>query len=163
MANYKKNLELVKEHLQQGEEIKSSIFGAYECKIMGNDSIRNGIFVATDRRIIFFAKKMMGYDLETFPYENISSIEKSKGLMGHTITFFASGNKATMKWINTGDINEFINCVNSNIGKKLSHTVNSGQSNDIPDQIKKLSELRDQGIITDDEFNHKKTELLSKM
>ena len=162
MANYKKNLELVQEHLQQGEEIKSSLFGAYECKVMGNDSVRNGIFIATDRRIVFFAKKLMGYDLETFPFENISSLEKSKGMMGHTITFFASGNKATMKWINKGDVDEFTNYVNSNLGKKDSGS-NSQQTDDIPSKIKKLSELRDQGILTDDEFNQKKSELLSKM
>jgi len=162
MANYKKNLELVKEHLQKGEEIKSSIFGTYECKVMGGDSIRYGIFVATDTRMVFFAKKLIGYDLETFPFDNISSIEKSKGMMGHRIAFFASGNKSTMKWINKGDVDEFTNYVNSQIGKKHSAS-NTQQSDDIPSQIKKLAELRDQGILTDDEFNQKKSELLSKM
>lgn len=34
---------------------------------------------------------------------------------------------------------------------------------DIPDQIKKLSELRDQGILTEEEFQQKKTELLAKL
>ena len=36
-------------------------------------------------------------------------------------------------------------------------------SDDIPDQIKKLADLRDQGILTEEEFNSKKTDLLSKM
>lgn len=43
----------------------------------------------------------------------------------------------------------------------------AGQNNnvtaDIPSQIKKLSELREQGILTEEEFNNKKKELLSKM
>lgn len=34
---------------------------------------------------------------------------------------------------------------------------------DIPDQIRKLAELRDSGIISSDEFKAKKTELLSRM
>jgi hypothetical protein len=33
----------------------------------------------------------------------------------------------------------------------------------IPDEIKKLSDLKDQGILTDEEFETKKTDLLSKM
>lgn len=33
----------------------------------------------------------------------------------------------------------------------------------IPDQIKKLAELKDAGILTEDEFTQKKTQLLSKM
>ena len=42
---------------------------------------------------------------------------------------------------------------------------NTGVENniDIPDQIKKLSELKESGIITEEEFNNKKTELLSKL
>lgn len=57
MGKYEKNLELIKPHLKSGENIKSSVFGAYETKVMGNDSVRNGIFVATESRIVFFAKK----------------------------------------------------------------------------------------------------------
>lgn len=165
MANYKKNLEQVKQHLQDGEEIKHSIFGTYECKLMGNDTVRNGVFVATNSRMVFFAKKLMGYDLETFPFENISSFEKSKGMMGHSISFFASGNKASMKWINKGDIDQFTDYVNSMIGKKETEniTADSNASVDIPAQIKKLSDLKDQGILTDEEFNQKKQELLDKM
>lgn len=34
---------------------------------------------------------------------------------------------------------------------------------DIPEQIKKLSELKDNGILTEEEFINKKTELLSRM
>ena len=36
---------------------------------MGTDSVRKGSFIATDRRILFYAKKMGGYDLESFPYD----------------------------------------------------------------------------------------------
>jgi hypothetical protein len=33
----------------------------------------------------------------------------------------------------------------------------------IPDEIKKLSDLKDQGILTEEEFETKKTDLLNKM
>jgi hypothetical protein len=36
-------------------------------------------------------------------------------------------------------------------------------SADVPEQIKKLAELRDQGILTDEEFQVKKKELLAKL
>lgn len=104
----------------------------------------------------------MGYDLESFPFENISSIEQSKGLMGHKITLYASGNKASMKWISKGDVTSFMNYVQSNQGK-TKVTSNNTVNPDIPSQIQKLSELKDQGILTEDEFKQKKTELLSKM
>ena len=39
----------------------------------------------------------------------------------------------------------------------------TNNSNDVLDQIKKLSELKDAGILSEEEFNSKKTELLSKL
>jgi hypothetical protein len=43
-------------------------------------------------------------------------------------------------------------------------TADSQPSNpDIPDQIRKLAELRDSGILSSEEFEAKKAELLSKM
>jgi len=165
MAGFDRNLELVEEHLDQCETIKASVFGVYECKIMGADTIRNGIFVATENRIVFFAKKLMGYDLEVFPFENITSIEQSKGIMGHKITFFASGNKSTIKWINEGNVDQFYNYVNSMIGKHKNREqiVHSVAVDDIPTQIKKLSDLKDAGILTEEQFEKKKIELLSRM
>lgn len=161
MGKYEKNLEAVKNHLKNGESIKFSVFGTYETKLMGNDFIRSGIFGATETRIIFFGKKMIGFDLESFPFENISSIKQSKKIMGHLITFYASRNKVSMKWIKKGEVQNFINYVESKIGKGKVENITS--NSDIPSQIQKLSELNKQGILTDDEFNLKKSELLNKM
>lgn len=163
MANMNKNLLELKPHLEPGETIKATVFGAYEV----NNTVRNGIMVATDKRVVFFAKKLFGYDMEVFPYSNTSSIEMSKELMGHRITFFASGNRVSMKWINKGDVNKFIDITKSSIGKNenISNTSISSTNSpiSIPEQIKQLSELKDSGIITDTEFNQKKSELLSRM
>lgn len=41
--------------------------------------------------------------------------------------------------------------------------VAASNENDIPSQIKKLAELKESGILTEEEFNAKKTELLAKM
>jgi ATP-dependent Lon protease len=38
-----------------------------------------------------------------------------------------------------------------------------GRSEDVADQIRKLAELRDEGAITDEEFEEKKKELLKRM
>jgi len=163
MASVKKLTQLAKEHLQVDEEIKHIISGQYETKILGKDSIRKGIFLATNKRLVFFAKKITGFELEVFPYSNISSIEMSKGIMGHSMSFFASGNKAKMKWIkeeNKGDVQKFVEYVKENIGKKSS---SENSSSDIADQIKKLADLRQKGILSEDEFQSKKTQLLSKM
>ena len=97
-----------REHLEQGEQVISAVLGTYEAKVLGQDSVRTGLLIATDRRLLFYAKKMGGYELESFPYSNISSFDQGKNMMGPNVTFFSSGNKVQVKWIKDGDVSEFV-------------------------------------------------------
>lgn len=163
MAGYSSNLNAVQSHLDEGESIIASCFGAYETKVLGSDSVRNGVFLVTQKRVVFFAKKMFGYDLESFPLSKVSAIEMSKGMMGKSITMKMSGNEAKMKWVNKGKPEELVNYVREHMGESTTTAAPQQAADDIPAQIQKLAQLRDSGILTDDEFNAKKAELLSKM
>ena len=88
--------------------------GAYEAKALGTEIVRTGIFIATETRLVFFAKKTFGFELESFPYSRISSIAMSKGFGGYSISFFSSGNKVSMKWIDQ-NVSEFVGFVRKNI------------------------------------------------
>ena len=98
-------------HLDPGETVLASVGGFYETKRAGTKHSKNGALIATTQRLVFYAKKLGGYDMEIFPYRNISSIEFGKGLMGHKVAFFASGNDVTVKWISEGDVPEFVRTV----------------------------------------------------
>jgi Bacterial PH domain/Short C-terminal domain len=163
VASLDKLLSKAQEHLEAGETVLVGVVGAYETEIMGNDTVRTGVLAATDRRLVFYAKKMMGYDLEVFPYENISSFEASKGMMGHKLSFFASGNKVVMKWIGKGDVALFLDTVRARIGKRQELPTEPQPAHDVAGQIRQLGELRAEGLITEEEFQTKKTELLSQL
>lgn len=179
MASYNKLFKLVQEHLDPDEPILASVVGAYETQILGSNTVRNGMFAATDRRVIFYAKKMVGYDFESFPYDNISSFEQSKGLMGHKVKFFASGNEAAVKWINQGEVDDLVREVRSRMRGGTSAAVpvappmpdpipttapsRSDPPNPVADpveEIRRYAALRDDGIITEEEFQEKKRQLL---
>ncbi|MCY1565530.1 PH domain-containing protein [Staphylococcus pettenkoferi] len=170
MANKKKNLELIKNSfLHESEEITHAIFGAYETKSLGNDTVKNGVLAATEERIIFCAKRLSGYDSEIFHYNKISTFELSKKLMGNIVTFYSSGNKVSIKWINDDELDNFIEYVNKKIDGKEKDTQNvleseHNTSNDDLESFKKikmLKELLDIGAITQDEFETKKKQLLN--
>jgi len=164
MAKLDKLAEQAKPHMRAGEQIEASLMGAYEVKIMGGDSVRNGVLLATNERVVFFAKKLTGFDLESFPYSNISSVEMGKNMMGHHIKLFASGNEISVKWIKKGDIAGFVELVRSRIGRPHTASAQVPNHQGSPmEQLKSLAELRDQGIVTEEEFQAKKVELLSKM
>lgn len=158
MAKLTKQLAGLQEHLDGGEDVLHVVEGAYEAKIMGQDTVRNGILAATDQRLVFYAKKLTGFDFESFPYGNISSIEAGKNMMGRQIKFFASGNEVHVKWIKDAKTLEaLVAHIRSNMGNG-GRSAPAGESS--LDKLKKLAELRDAGVVSDEEFEEKKARLL---
>jgi Bacterial PH domain/Short C-terminal domain len=160
-------------HLGAGETPIAVVFGLYRTRTLGASGMREGLFIATEKRIVFFAKKLFGYVLESFPYANVSSLELSKGLTGHTLSFFASGNRMKMEWINRGDLDRFLAHVRNNIGNRTAQAPASlpaaapapvaTPTVDFADQIRKLGALRDAGLLTEEEFTAKKREILARV
>jgi hypothetical protein len=165
VSKIEKLLAGAQDHLDAGEEVLEAVQGTYEVKIMGSDSYRSGILLATDRRVVFYAKKLTGFDLESFPYQNISSIEMGKKLTGHHLTFFASGNRVSMKHINDlKRLDGFLEIVRGRMnGGAQPISVPTFDGPDVVDQIKRLGELRDSGVLTELEFEEKKADLLKRL
>lgn len=88
-----------------------SVRGTYETKRLGSDSVRSGILIATNKRVVFYAKKATGHDLNFLRYKAISSIDTGKNMMGAYITLVVSGNEANLKWIKDGDAAGFVETV----------------------------------------------------
>lgn len=177
MAKIDKLLKQAKPHLEPNEEVLAAVQGGYEASMLGSETVRTGVLIATQNRVVFYAKKLGGYDLESFIYRNISSFEQGKNMMGHNVTFFASGNKAHMKWI--GDLSamqEFVSTVKGHMGANAvaeppppapepaapTPTGNDDRASVI-EAIKQLGELHASGILSDDEFSSKKSELLARL
>lgn len=158
MGKSEKLLEGAEAHLDSGEEVLHSVVGTYDAVVNGKAHPRAGLLVATDRRIIFFSKRLTGFDFESFPYENISSFESGKRMLGGNVTFFASGNKVTIKNAKLDGLGPLVEYARSRMGRAAG-----ASAPDLADQIRKLSTLRDDGILSDEEFEAKKAELLSKM
>jgi len=188
MAKLDKLLDQAKPHLNPGEQVLAAVQGTYETKIMGSDSVRTGIMMATPDRLVFYAKKLGGYDLESYAYRNISSFEQSKNMMGHSVTFFASGNKVNMKWISdAGAMQQFVATVKERLHQGPPATMPHGhvvqpsvsvpppgpppppppplsdEKASIIDAIKQLGDLHQAGVLSDEEFSTKKAELLARL
>jgi hypothetical protein len=162
MAGYKKNLVAVEEHLDTGETIQQSCYGVFKIKMLGHDSANNGIFLVTEKRAMLFGKKLFGYDMESFPLSKVTAIEMSKGMWGKKITLKMSGNSAEMT-IFEGDSDALVNYIREHMGEMAAPASAPSPAEDIPAQIQKLAALKDQGILTEEEFTAKKAELLAKM
>ena len=87
-----KNLE---SHLWEGETVELTAAGTY--------GKGNGLLVLTNTRVLFFFHGMMSAVTEDFPFDKISSIQWSAGMLMGTITIFASGNKSEIKSVDKND------------------------------------------------------------
>lgn len=143
MARAERLLERAKEHFVAGESALAFVGGAYETKDGERGTLRNGVLIATNQRILFYTKRLTGFDLEAFPYEGISSLETGKKLGGRWIKFFASSNTVSMKWIND-DTTAFVNTVQSQMadtgdGANKTTDATPGAQPDEPDKGAELA------------------------
>ena len=175
-----------------GETISATLLGMGEKTSIGaifgtkaGASLGGNYLVLTDRRVILIKSGIgtwgtgaFGLKTKSVLFEHISSVDTSSGLMFGEIEIIASGmtekagggffGGATKDSVIQFDKTLFdqVEQLAAKI-RNLAISSRSGQPQvvtaDIPDQIKKLADLRDAGILTEDEFHKIKSDLLEKL
>lgn len=127
---------------------------------------KQGLVVLTDERLFFFEKSMLGNEtVEEFSLGSISSISVSKKMTGETLQIHASGNQAEIKSMGHGQgdaVARAFRDVRSAFSQSGPVTA-PAQSDDPIAQLERIASLRDRGILTPEEFEAKKAELIARM
>jgi hypothetical protein len=168
MATQEKILTLITSHLQAEEQIimhnekPIMVEGQYETKILNKDTIRKGYLVTTNQRVIFYAKKFGGYDIESFPYVTISSFEGGKNMMGNHLKIITSGNTAMVKWIqDAGMFAILIETVQKQINNLKNKNTNISQAPSVAQEIEKIANLLKQDLISKEEYEKLKQKIIN--
>lgn len=142
--------------LWEDEELLNLVQGMYNTS--------QGILIETNRRLIFIDKGIFGgLKVEDFPYDKISSIQYSTGIMFGKVTIFTSGNRAEITQIDKVHVRVFAETVRARIsggGEKKEKKEQFNTPASAADEIIKYKSLLDAGVLTQDEFDVKKKELL---
>ena len=163
MASYEKNLRNVKEHLEPGEEIIYSCFGDAENTYMHSVFFQRYVFVVTQKRVVFFSQRVFGFEFDSIPLANITGVEISRRVMETVITLAIQGN-ATAFSVWAGDVKKFGEYIRDNMGHRVVFQQPTQiVEEDIPGKLKQLAELHQSGVLTQEEYDSKKTELLNRM
>jgi len=150
------------QHVSPGEQILAVLHGRYAPKNTGYKAV----MLATNQKVIFYTKMLLNEKFEVLPYAKISSIELQTSMIGFAkATLYTFNNDISMKNIRDGE--KFVQVVREGIEKKEISAAPAAAATpaapDIPDQIRKLAELKEAGILTEEEFAAKKQMLLAKM
>lgn len=147
------------EHLWEGEIVQSMTTGTY-----GKGT---GLVVMTDRRLLFVQDGIMSKTTEDFPYSKISSVSWNSGMMVGTVVVFASGNKAEITNVNKDDGKAMVGALRARLADSppvvAGPVATAPGQPDVMEQLKKLGDLRDAGILSEEEFSAKKAELLARL
>ncbi len=151
----KKEIDLLPSIVAQDENVYALVVGVY------NDG--RGILVATDKRLIFVDKGMFfGLKIEDFGLDKISSIQYEAGLLLADIKIMASGNIAKITHVDKSKARDFCEKVRSKLSEPKVSSVSVVQNQvDVIDQLRKLAILKEQGFLTNEEFDSQKQKLLN--
>jgi hypothetical protein len=163
----KREVKRLADHLWHDEQVSLITGGTY--------GPGTGIVVLTDRRLFFLKDGLMSKTSEDFPLDKISSVQWSTGMLLGKITVFASGNKAEITNVQKADGKAITDAVRARLAGGSSSkeappapapapappTV--AATDDVYERLKKLGDLRDAGILTDEEFAAKKQVLLEQL
>jgi hypothetical protein len=116
-------------------------------------------------RVIFWKRGLITEVNQTFNFEDIGSVEviQELGNKFNALVLNIKGSKEVFPYMNNDEMAQSLKIIRDLIQKNKEKSQPSIISESIPDQIKKLANLRDSGILTEQEFQTKKTELLKRM
>ena len=152
--------------LKPGEAIEAHLKGWIgEMMGQGDKKQHYGQFVLTTERACFYRKGFFGEVFETIPLSKITSVE-TRSLLGYRVLRLHTSNDELA--FKTFEAKSLFDKVYDRVeGLRHQPIVASGPAlvpaETIMDQLKKLGELRDIGILTEDEFSTKKAELLARL
>ena len=144
------------EILWEDEKVEKIIQGTY------NNG--NGILVCSSKRLIFIDKGLLyGLKVEDFPLDKVSSIQYKTGLLLGKLTIYSSGNKAIIDNVDKKQIRAFSDYVTTKLNSKGNEAGANDESkdNDVIGQLEKLSQLKEKGILTEEEFDKAKAKILN--
>lgn len=153
----KREVRKLPENLHDGEHVEMITTGTY--------SGGNGIVVLTDRRLFFLKDGMVSKRSEDFPLSKLSSVQWSTGMLMGKITVFASGNAAEITNVAKKDGKAITDAIRERL-----HTPAEPAAAPVPAavddpaaQLRKLAELRDAGLLSDDEFEAKRAAIIDRL
>lgn len=127
-----------------------------------------GLLILTGKRLIFLRHGVVRQTFEDFPLGQIASVQWTSGLLVGALTIYAAGNKADITSMNKNDGRSLADTIRATIsgqtmpaGNESAATV--GAVADPIVQLRELAELRDAGVLTPQEFDAKKAEILERM
>jgi len=160
MGRAEKGLEEIEGMLEPDEEIKSHVWGTQCDPPTGKSGKVSGALAITDRRVLFVGKSLGSKKVRTIPLDTVTSVELNKGaLLSHVqVTLAGSYENFLVKY---KEAEPFVQVAQSALASAHSGgAVQAPAAASMADEIAKLADMHQQGLLSDEEFAAAKARLL---
>ncbi|MGW9860572.1 PH (Pleckstrin Homology) domain-containing protein/putative oligomerization/nucleic acid binding protein [Staphylococcus epidermidis] len=142
--------------LKENEEIMYVTSGLYDANTY--------LIVCTDLRLLFLDKGLIyGLKFHEFPFDKINSVSYKKGLMFGEILIHHGSSSITIGSIEKKTVAIMAETIQKQMENKKSFSkeiTNTNSNFSVADELLKFKQLLDAGVISQEEFDKKKNELL---
>ena len=160
MSRASKGLELLSDLLLDGEEVLASIPATQCDPPQGKSGTVSGVLALTSGRVLFSGKAIAKRRTRAIPLDTITSIELIKGAMlSHVqLTLAGSYENFLVKYKEAGSV--LAEAQAALAGGHSPTSAPQAPPSSVADEIGKLAELHEKGLLSDEEFAAAKARLL---
>ncbi|MFE4697163.1 PH domain-containing protein [Streptomyces sp. NPDC056738] len=160
----KREIERLPSVLWEGETVEMLAKGHYAGGI--------GLIAMTNLRLIFYKNGIMQQTVEDFPYGKISSVQWQGGMLTGTLTVYTSGNRADIQNVLKNDGKILADELRRHIAQGTvpgappagpAVVAAPAAGPDVASRLATLDQLRGQGLISDEEYTQRRTQILDSL
>lgn len=178
-------------YLHEGEQVISLVTGSPK-HMIGSESGSvasskgRGIVVATTERVLFIRDGWVFRNVQDLPYETISSVEFTTGILFGTLSVFGKGDGVFYNWVGRSAGAKFAKIVRQQVSEQNNVSGTTGKKPAVPtgvtaplgggghpaqdrlkdmvaSELRQLKALQEEGLITEEEYQIKRAALISKL
>lgn len=165
MAKEPKHVAVFRERqMKPGERVLAWVEG-YIGEMMGSgkDTQHNGALIVTDQRVAFYRKGLLGEVFQAIPLAKLTSVEHRSSIGHLTLTLHTSHDDLSFKTFVKPDLEAAMGAIERGRDAAGGQTAPAPSSSDPMSLLQKLKELHASGILSDAEFESKKSEILGRI
>lgn len=149
--------------LLPGEQILDATGGMVHVHRHGGSQARRGTLAVTDQRVFLYTKRIGGYDVQDFAYGLLSACNYSTGAGYGTIELVTVGERTRITQVLKEEAKRIGPLVRHQMALARSATSPPNGQTDPAEQLRKLAELREAGLLTEQEFQAKRAAVVEKL
>lgn len=132
-----------------------------ECMANGQYGKLPGVITLTSQRILLVANTMGASQSTHYLLEDIRDIEQTVDIMHGAVTVHTAGGSAGLAKMNRKESKRFAAAAQNAIAARTQ--TNGPNSTSVADQLLKLKQLHDAGVLTDEQYEAKSAPLIARL